>query len=37
MQWFDKLFFTGLVLMGAGGLTAIFAFWSMLRATRPHL
>ena len=33
-DWYDKLFFAGLVLWGIGWFTMIIAFGAMLKATR---
>lgn len=37
MQWYDKLFFASLSLVGIGGVGVIVAWWGMLSATRRHL
>lgn len=36
MEWYDKLFFASLALVGVGGLGCLIAFGAMLKATRWH-
>lgn len=34
MQWYDKLFFAGLAVFGAGGIMMLIAFWGAMVARR---